>query len=114
MTQAPLAGAEVYEWVTLRRISGGEVTKVGDRWLESGHQVPGHVADALTGLLADELVMLLDPNPAARVTLTNTGTDRYERLCQQALRMPGAQFIDLCRQFVDEDPNSVGGTAPPD
>jgi hypothetical protein len=31
MTRAPLAGAEVYEWVVLRRVSCGGVAKVGHR-----------------------------------------------------------------------------------
>ncbi|MBV8541429.1 MAG: hypothetical protein JO268_12935 [Pseudonocardiales bacterium] len=107
---APLAGAEVYEWIALRRVGGGGVAKVGDRWLQNGHRVPGYVAGALAGLLAGGLVMPVDPEPSAvaRVALTDAGTDRYEQLCQQALRMPGAQFIDLCRRFVDEVPDPVG------
>lgn len=61
--------------------------------------------------------MLRDTDPTAgdmaRVALTNAGTDRYE-LCQRALRMPAAQFIALCRRFVDDDPDLVGGMALPD
>ncbi|MGH3772781.1 MAG: hypothetical protein ACRDRW_15555 [Pseudonocardiaceae bacterium] len=116
MTRVPLAGAEVYEWVALRRVSGGEVVKVGDRWLESGHRVPGYLTDTLVGLLAGGLVMLADPGAEAMawVVLTNTGADRYEWLCQQVLLLPGAQFIDLCRRFVDEDLDPVGGAALPD
>ena len=41
------------------------------------------------------------------------GVAGYKRLCQQALRMPAAQFIDLCRRFVDDDPDPVRSTAPP-
>lgn len=112
--RAPLAGAEVYEWIALRRVSLGGVTKVDHRWLETGHRVPGYVAGALAALLAGGLVMLLDPNPSAgtlaRVVLTSTGAARYERLCQKALRMPAAQFIALCRRFVDDDPDPLRGT----
>lgn len=119
MTRAPLAGAEMYEWVALRRVSCGGVAKVGRRWLESGHQVPGFVAVALARLLAGGLVMLVDPDPRAevmawRAVLTNAGNDRYDHLRQSALRMPSAQFIALCRRFVDGDCDPVGGTAPPD
>jgi hypothetical protein len=118
MIRAPLAGAEVYEWIALRRVSIGGVTKVGHRWLESGHRVPGYVTNALAALLAGGLVMLVDPNPSAgtiaRVALTSTGAARYERLSKQALRMPAAQFLALCRRFVDDDPDPAGGTAPPD
>jgi hypothetical protein len=108
-TRAPLAGAEVYEWIALRRVSIGGVTKVDHRWLESGHRVPGYVANSLAALLAGGLVMLVDLSPStgttARAALTGTGFARYERLCQQALRMPAAQFIALCRRFVDDDPD---------
>ncbi|MGH3853893.1 MAG: hypothetical protein ACRDR6_10450 [Pseudonocardiaceae bacterium] len=120
MIRVPLAGAEVYVWVALRRVSGGGVTRAGERWLESGHQMPDYVAGALAGLLAGGLVMLLDPDPdhdpgaVARVALTNAGADRYEGLCQQVLLLPGGQFIDLCRRFVDEESDPVGGTALPD
>jgi hypothetical protein len=118
MTRAPLAGAEVYEWVALRRVSGGGVVKVDHRWLESGHQIPGYVVGALAGLLARGLVMLVDPDPprgvAVRAVLTNAGVDRYERLCQRALQMPAAQLLALCRRFVDDDSDPVSGTAPPD
>ena len=107
----------MYEWIALRRVSIGGVTKVGHRWLESGHRIPGYVAGALSGLLAGGLVMLLDPDPSAgmtRAALTHAGTDRYARLCQRALRLPGAEFIALCRRFVDEDPDPLSGTALPD
>jgi hypothetical protein len=115
MTRVPLAGAEVYEWIALRRVSIGGVTKVGHRWLESGHRIPGYVTNSLAGLLAGGLVMLRDTDPTAgdmgRAALTNAGTDRYEQLCQKALRMPAAQFIALCRRFVDDDPDPFGGMA---
>jgi hypothetical protein len=115
--RAPLAGAEVYEWIALRRVSIGGVTKVGHRWLERGHRVPGYVTGTLARLLASGLVMLVDPGPSAgttaRAALTSTGFARYERLCQQALRMPAAEFIALCRRFVDDDPDPVRSTAPP-
>lgn len=118
MTRVPLAGTEVYEWIALRRVSVGGVTKVGHRWLESGHQVPGYVAGALAGLLSGGLVMLVDPDPSAgttaRAVLTSTGVERYERLCQRALRMPAAQFLALCHRFVDDDPDPVRDTALPD
>ncbi len=42
----PLAGADLYDWMALRRVSEGGVAAVGDRWLDSGHRVPGYVADA--------------------------------------------------------------------
>jgi hypothetical protein len=119
-TRAPLAGIEVYEWIALRRVSNGGVAKAGHRWLESDHRVPGYVAGALARLLASGLATLVDPDPdpsvgaVARVALTSTGFARYERLCQQALRLPAAQLIGLCRRFVDGDPDPVRGTPLPD
>jgi len=79
MTRVRLADAEVYEWIALRRVSGG-VARVGGRWVEGDYQGPGDVAGALAGLLAGGLVMLLDPAAGliARAARTNTGTDRYE------------------------------------
>ncbi|MEO7193980.1 MAG: hypothetical protein ABIZ05_04035 [Pseudonocardiaceae bacterium] len=114
--RAPLAGAEVYEWIALRRVGGGGVTKVGDCWLDSGHRVPGYIAGALPGLLADGSVMLLDTDlgAVARIARTNAGTDRYEQLCQQVLLLPGAQFLSLCRKFLDDDPDPAGARKMPD
>jgi hypothetical protein len=114
MTRVPLAGAEVYEWVALRRVSGGGVTKVDHHWLESDHQIPGYLTGALAKLLASGLVRLLDPNPSARgvarAVLTTTGADRYEHLCQSALQMPAAQLLTLCQRFVDDEPDPSGNT----
>jgi hypothetical protein len=81
----PLAGADLYDWMALRRVSEGGVTRMGDRWLDSGHRVPGYVANALTELLQRTLVTLADPDPGGmrRSALTDSGAARYERLCQQ-------------------------------
>jgi hypothetical protein len=107
MTRGPLAGAEVYEWVALRRVSSGGVVKIGHRWLESGHQLPAYLAGTLARSLTSGLVTLLDPDPSAgdsaRAVLTNIGHDRYEQLLQRALQMPAAQFLALCQRFIDND-----------
>jgi hypothetical protein len=117
MTRAPLAGAEISEWVALRRVRGGGVAQVGYRWVESGHRLPGHLAVALGGLLASGLIRLVNPDPTTGLmgtaALTHAGNDRYERLCQRALQLPAAQFIALCRRFIDGDPDPVGSTALP-
>jgi hypothetical protein len=114
MTQASLAGAEVYEWVALRRVSAGAVTKAEHRWLANGHQVPAYIAGALARSLATGLVILLDPSAqgVARAVLTASGHDRYEQLLHQALQLPGAEFLALCRRFIDDDPDPVGNTSP--
>jgi hypothetical protein len=48
-----------------------------------------------------------------RAALTHAGIDRYEQLCQRALQLPGAQFIALCRRFIDNDPDPIGSTPLP-
>jgi hypothetical protein len=50
----PLAEGDLYAWIALRRVSGGGVAKLGDRYLDRGHPTPGLVADALEKLLAGE------------------------------------------------------------
>jgi hypothetical protein len=63
MTRAPLTGADLYDWIALRRVSGGGMAKLGDRWLDSGHRVPGYVTEALVVLRGDGLVTLADSQP---------------------------------------------------
>lgn len=95
--QAPLAGAELYDWIALRRVSTGAIAKLGDRWLEGGRRVPGYVSDALTALCERGLVTQSDPDQAtdglARAALTAAGINRYLQLCrhrQGAGRMPAS------------------------
>jgi hypothetical protein len=109
MTRAPLAGAEVYEWVALRRVSAGEVTKADHRWLVNGHRVPAYIADALARSLATGLVILLHPNTqgVTQAVLTASGYTRYEQLLHRALHLPAAQFIALCQRFIDDEPNPL-------
>lgn len=84
MSRASLTGADLYDWIGLRRVSGGGVAKLGDRWLEGGHRVPGYVTEALAVLCGDGLVTLADPEPwgMARAALTDVDTARYQQLCQ--------------------------------
>jgi hypothetical protein len=115
----PLAGADLYDWMALRRVSEGGVTQTGGCWLESGHRVPGYIADTLTELLAGGLVTLADQDPYGlrRATLTDSGTARYQSLCQQrqiALKVPAPRFGATCQQAGADDPDPPGGTALPD
>ncbi|MBV9011961.1 MAG: hypothetical protein JO272_07915 [Pseudonocardiales bacterium] len=111
-----LADPEVSEWVALRRVSHGGVTQAGGRWVENGHRLPGHLAVALGGLLARRLIRLVNPDPTTgnicRTVLTYDGVDRYEQLSQRALQLPAAQFIALCRRFIDNDPDPIGDASP--
>ncbi|MGH3602051.1 MAG: hypothetical protein ACRDQH_17535, partial [Pseudonocardiaceae bacterium] len=53
-----VAGADLYDWMALRRVSGGGIARMGDHWLEHGHRIPGYVADAL-GVMCDNGVVAL-------------------------------------------------------
>lgn len=81
MSGASLTGTDLYHWIALRRVHDGKVTRLGDRWRDRGHPVPGYVTDAMDELLTAGLVILADPAegmvPAA---LTNAGTARLEQL----------------------------------
>lgn len=115
----PLAGADLYDWIALRRVSEGGVAQVGDRWLENGHRVPGYVTDALTELLAGGLVALADQDPYSlqRATLTDTGTARYDWLCRLQLvapQVPAPRFGSACQRAGVNDADPPGGTALPD
>lgn len=95
--QAPLSGADLYDWIALRRVSDGLVAIQNGLWLESGRRMPGYVTDTLTALAEQRLVTLAKPDPwgMARATLTGAGSIRYEQLSRQrktALRVPPPQF----------------------
>lgn len=84
----PLTGADLYDWIALRRVNDGGIARVGSRWFDSGLRVPGYVTDTLTALCTDGLVALAEGDEwdvwaTRRATLTEAGTDRYQRLCQQ-------------------------------
>jgi len=84
---SPLTGTDLYDWIGLRRVNGGRMVKLGDRWLQSGHPVPDYVAEALFALHTRGFITLADPDPKKEVTahamLTNDGTVRYQQLCRQ-------------------------------
>lgn len=113
----PLAGADLYDWIALRRVSDGGVAQVGGCWLDGGHRVPGYVADALTELLTGGLAALADQDPYGlrRGALTDSGAARYQLLCQQrqsALQVPASRF-GAAGKRPEDDPKPPGGTAFP-
>lgn len=91
---SPLTGTDLYDWIGLRRVNGGRMVKLGDRWLQSGHPVPDYVAEALTALHTRGFVTLAGPDPTkgatAQAMLTHHGTVRYQQLCRQRLSQDGA------------------------
>ncbi len=83
--RAPVSGLAV--WIALRRAhQGGVANLAGQCWLDSGHRVPGYVADALDELTSAGLLVLGEVEPKAcgvrRITVTDTGCAHYVALCQ--------------------------------
>lgn len=102
-TRVPLAGADLYAWIALRRVSGGGIARAGGCWFDGGRRVPGYVADTLTDLREAELITVIDPDMSgmAGVALTDVGIARYDVLCQQRQhsplqRSPGARGGEGC------------------
>lgn len=101
-----MTGADLYHWVAMRRVSAGQVTRLGEGWLDRGHPVPDYVTNALTQLCDGALVALADSKPGgmSRVALTDAGTDRFEQLCRIALGISAAQFMACYRRFGVDEP----------
>lgn len=115
MIRAQLSGVDVYDWIALRRVDDGGVARLGEWWLDWGHQVPGYVTDALTELCRRELVVLRDLDPAAgcmaRAALTDAGTIRYEQLRRQrqtALQMSALQLGTSSAWPAADSPGPTG------
>ncbi len=62
VARVPLTGADFYDWVALRRVSGGGIAKAGCFWFDRGHRVPCYVEEALGALRTAGLVVLADPD----------------------------------------------------
>ncbi|MGH3888188.1 MAG: hypothetical protein ACRDSZ_16760 [Pseudonocardiaceae bacterium] len=119
MTRVPLAGADLFDWIALRRVSDGGVTRLCGCWLDRGRRAPGHVAGTLSELLAARLIALADQEPGGtrRSTLTDSGSARYERLVQQrqaAMQVPAPRFAAAGKRADVDDPDPPDGMALPD
>jgi hypothetical protein len=86
MTRVRFAGADLYDWMALRRAHKGGVANLAGHWLDSGRPVPGYVADALDGLTSTGLLALGEADPEScgvrRVLVTETGSAWCVALCQ--------------------------------
>jgi hypothetical protein len=95
MARPQLTGADLYDWMALRRVSAGGIAKVNDHWLERGRRIPGYIAEALTALCDTGVVTLaeVDVWGMRRTVLTDTGTVRYDQLNrqQQTAQHPAGQ-----------------------
>jgi len=80
-----LTGADLYDWIALRRVSDGGIARMGDRWFDSGLRVPGYVAGTLDRLCNHGLAVLAEPDMCGmeRAAPTDDGTRFYQRLCRQ-------------------------------
>jgi len=88
-----LAGAELREWMALRRVCEGAVTKLVAHWLDHGRPVPCYLPDVLDDLTCGGLIALADPDPMLsgmrRAIITPAGRTRYLQLC--AKRCPDSE-----------------------
>jgi hypothetical protein len=105
MTRPQLTGADLYDWMALRRVRGGGIAKVGDHWLEHGHRIPDYIADALTALCDTDVVALteVDVWGMRRAVLTGIGTLRHEQLNrqQQTSGRPAAESAEAVTWLAD-------------
>lgn len=90
-----LAGADLFTWLAMRRVHGGRVAKVGDRYLDGEIPVPGYVAEVLDELISLGLLALASVDPSAggreQIAMTEPGSTRYLALSEHAqARIPGS------------------------
>lgn len=78
----PLPGAELVEWLALRRVCGGGVARVGARWCDLGRLVPDYLDDPLDDLHRTGLVVLaeVDEWGLRRAAVTPAGRARFVEL----------------------------------
>ncbi|MGH4008681.1 MAG: hypothetical protein ACRDTH_11105 [Pseudonocardiaceae bacterium] len=73
-------------WIALRRAHQGGMANLAGQWLDSGHRVPGYVADAMDELTGAGLLRFDEEDPdacgARRITVTESGCVHYVALCQ--------------------------------
>ncbi len=84
-TPPPLTGADLYDWMALRRVSAGGITRMGNHWLDHGRRIPDYVADALATLCDSNAVTLAEPDGwgLRRAALMDTGSALLAQLCRQ-------------------------------
>lgn len=73
----------VREWLALRRVHAGGVTRLGDSYLNFGCRVPSYLADEIDNLIGRGLLALGQPDPIGQrwVCVTHAGQARYAELC---------------------------------
>ncbi len=84
-----LSGPDFFEWMGLRRVRRGGLTRGEDHYYDHGNPVPGWlIPDILDGLLKDGLLELGDPDESGmrRVALTEAGLIHYRALCKRQRR----------------------------
>lgn len=71
---------EVLEWITLRRVLGGNVARIGSAYFDSGNRLPSFLAPVLNRLIGSGLMETTRQNDLIRITLTDSGEARYREL----------------------------------
>ncbi|MGH3975666.1 MAG: hypothetical protein ACRDS9_20385, partial [Pseudonocardiaceae bacterium] len=80
-----LSGPDFFEWLGLRRVRRGGLTRREGTYYNHGNPVPGWlIPDILDGLPQDGLLELGDPESGMqRVALTKAGLNHYRALCKR-------------------------------
>ncbi len=90
--ETPTKDRGVAVWIALRRVHRGGVANLTGHWFDSGHLMPGYLAEALDGLRQGGLVAVADdPEPGGlrRASVTDRGSARYLEL--RRIHDPGAR-----------------------
>ncbi|MGH3694887.1 MAG: hypothetical protein ACRDRX_13025 [Pseudonocardiaceae bacterium] len=92
-----LSGPDFFEWMGLRRVRRGGLTRREGIYYDRGNPVPGWlIPDILDGLLTDGLLELGEQESGMQqVTLTEAGLDHYRALCKRQRRK---NLMTPCRQ----------------
>lgn len=85
------AVSAVNEWLALRRVHEGGVTRLGDRFFNEGRPVADYLAAAFDELIRCELLALgrATPSGQQQVCVTHAGQARYAELNSIGVREAG-------------------------
>jgi len=85
-----LSAAEHFEWLALRRVSRGGMTRdQGSGFVDFGQPLGEFLAEVVTELIEQQLLDIGEASPRdglARVRHTDAGQARYAQLCRKQRR----------------------------
>ncbi|MCA1676690.1 MAG: hypothetical protein LC799_32475 [Actinobacteria bacterium] len=84
-----LSAAEHFEWLALRRVNRGGMTRCGTGFVDFGQPLGEFLAEVVGELVEQDLLEVGEVSPRdglARVWHTDTGQARYAELCRKQHR----------------------------